>query len=107
MDSNKARISVTPWPDATPPTEMAIQRKLRDAGLRAYGWSNGPGDTYAAHSHSYNKVIYVVHGTIAFGLPTSKDRLELKAGDRMYLPAGTRHDAEVGDQGVYCLEAHC
>ena len=28
-------------------------------------------------------------------------------GDRLYLPAGTRHDATVGDRGVYCMEAHC
>ncbi|MGA7732531.1 MAG: cupin domain-containing protein [Chloroflexia bacterium] len=107
MVSNKAGVSVTPWPDSGPPGEDAIQRKLSAEGLRAYGWSNSSGDMYAAHAHSYNKVIYVVRGTITFGLPDLNERVELVAGDRLYLPAGTRHDAVVGNEGVYCLEAHC
>jgi hypothetical protein len=28
------------------------------------------------------------------------------AGDRLDLPARTRHDARVGEHGVTCLEAH-
>jgi len=63
-------------------------------------------DVYAAHSHSYNKVIYVVQGSITFGLPELGKRLTLKAGDRLDLPSGTVHDAQVGAQGVVCLEAH-
>jgi hypothetical protein len=31
----------------------------------------------------------------------------LNAGDRLDLPAGIVHDADVGPQGVVCLEAHC
>ena len=75
-------------------------------GLSPYSWSNGPHDIYAAHSHSYNKVIYVVRGSITFGLPEHDKQLPLKAGDRLDLPAGVVHDAVVGAQGVVCLEAH-
>ena len=32
--------------------------------------------------------------------------VDLTAGDRLELPAGTRHDAVVGPGGVACLEAH-
>ena len=32
--------------------------------------------------------------------------MELAAGDRLELPAGTAHDAIVGPNGVVCLEAH-
>ena len=74
--------------------------------LHPYSWSNGPHDIYAAHSHSYDKVIYVVRGSITFGLPELGEQLTLKAGDRLDLPAGTVHDAMVGAQGVVCLEAH-
>jgi quercetin dioxygenase-like cupin family protein len=77
-----------------------------DEGLSPYTWSNGPHDVYAAHSHSYNKVIYVVKGSITFGLPELRKQLALKAGDRLDLPAGTVHDAHVGADGVVCLEAH-
>ena len=34
------------------------------------------------------------------------ESVELATGDRLELPAGTRHDAVVGPAGVTCLEAH-
>jgi quercetin dioxygenase-like cupin family protein len=61
---------------------------------------------YAAHSQSYDKVIYVLRGSITFGLPELGEKLTLHAGDRLDLPAGTIHDAVVSAQGVTCLEAH-
>jgi quercetin dioxygenase-like cupin family protein len=75
-------------------------------GLVPYSWGNGPHDTYAAHSHEYDKVIYVVSGSIVFGLPEQGTAFELKAGDRLDLPKGTVHVAQVGREGVTCLEAH-
>ena len=56
--------------------------------------------------HSYDKVIYVVRGSITFGLPELGEKLTLKAGDRLDLSANTAHDAVVGPNGVLCLEAH-
>jgi quercetin dioxygenase-like cupin family protein len=75
-------------------------------GLHPYSWSNGPGDVYAPHSHDYDKVIYVVSGSIAFGLPLENREIEMRPGDRLDLPGGIVHDARVGPQGVLCLEAH-
>lgn len=97
---------VTPWPDPTPPTESTLRQIYEDEGLSPYQWSNGPHDIYSAHSHSYDKVIYVVRGSITFGLPELGQSLILKAGNRLDLPAGIVHDAVVGAQGVTCLEAH-
>jgi quercetin dioxygenase-like cupin family protein len=97
---------VSPWPFPDPPTETALRRMLDAEGLSYYTWSNGPGDTYAAHSHTYNKVIYVVQGSISFGLPQTGQTLTLRAGDRLGLPAGVVHDAVVGAEGVVCFEAH-
>jgi quercetin dioxygenase-like cupin family protein len=79
---------------------------MADEGLSPYAWSNGPRDRYAAHTHSYDKVIYVVRGSITFGLPELGQSLTLQAGDRLDLPAGTVHDAVVGAEGVVCLEGH-
>jgi quercetin dioxygenase-like cupin family protein len=64
-----------------------------------------PGDRYAAHDHAYDKVIVVERGSITFGLGTG-EAVELNAGDRLDLPAGTVHDALVGSAGVTCLEGH-
>jgi quercetin dioxygenase-like cupin family protein len=83
-----------------------LVRRMRDEGLRPSGWGNGPGDRYAAHAHEYDKVIVVECGSIRFGLPATSDAIELRAGDRLELPAGTCHDALVGPDGVACLEAH-
>ena len=97
---------LTPWPDSTPPTESTLMQICAEQSLRPYTWSNGPHDTYAAHTHSYAKVIYVVRGSITFGLPELNQQLTLNAGDRLDLPANVVHNAVVGSQGVVCLEAH-
>jgi mannose-6-phosphate isomerase-like protein (cupin superfamily) len=85
---------------------MDAADRLRAEGLDPSPWSNGPGDRYAAHEHGYDKVIVVERGSIAFGLPAESRSVDLDVGDRLELPAGTRHDAAVGSIGVTCLEAH-
>jgi hypothetical protein len=70
----------------------------------SFTWSNGPGDTYVAHSHGYDKVLVAAAGSIVFGTPAGP--VELAVGDRLELPGGTVHDARVGRDGVTCLESH-
>ncbi len=109
MEKNKMTTNtfrVTPWESATPPTEELLLAIMTEQGLNPYSWSNGPDDVYSAHKHEYNKVIYVVRGSITFGLPLLKKQIILHAGDRLDLPAGTVHDAQVGADGVVCLEGH-
>jgi quercetin dioxygenase-like cupin family protein len=79
---------------------------MTDQGLSPYAWSNGPHDAYSAHTHGYDKVIYVVSGSITFGLPELDRKLTLNPGDRLDLPRGAVHDALVGPNGVVCLEGH-
>jgi len=78
--------------------------KLQTEATGCYSWSNGAGDAYAAHSHGYEKVLYCVDGSITFILEATHERLELKPGDRMLLPAGTVHSAVVGAHGCTCIE---
>ncbi|HRQ24388.1 MAG TPA: hypothetical protein PLF42_13250 [Anaerolineales bacterium] len=97
---------VTPWAGSASPTRSSLWQLMADEGLNPYSWSNGPFDTYSAHSHGYDKVIYVVQGSITFGLPELGQELKMKAGDRLDLPAGILHNAQVGSEGVLCLEGH-
>jgi quercetin dioxygenase-like cupin family protein len=97
---------VKPWPDDLPLSAPALEERMQAEGLPYYRWSNGPGDVYPAHSHTFDKVIYVVRGDITFGLPQTGANLTLHAGDRLDLPAGIVHDAVVGGKGVVCLEGH-
>ncbi len=99
-------VSVTHWPGGEQPTEVALVQAFQQEGLAPYRWSNAPGDTYAAHQHDYHKVIYVVAGSITFGLTGTSRRVRLGAGDRLDLPPHTTHNATVGPEGVVCLEAH-
>ena len=99
-------VRITPWSGGAAPTERALRELLQADGLSPYTWANEPFDRYAAHSHDYDKVIYVVSGAITFGLPDQGRVVQLKAGHRLELPAGTVHDAVAGNQGVVCLEAH-
>ena len=99
-------LRVTRWEAANPPTESLLFQIMTQQKLNPFSWSNSPHDTYSAHKHNYHKVIYVVRGSITFGLPALKQKIELKAGDRLDLSAGIVHDAQVGAEGVVCLEGH-
>lgn len=81
-----------------------LMDRLRGEATGCYAWSNGPGDRYAPHSHSYEKVLYCVAGSITFVLENKAQDLLLNAGDRMVLPAGTLHSAVVGPDGCTCIE---
>jgi len=94
------------WNQSEAPAQSDLEAQCSREGLEPYAWSNGPGDTYAVHSHSYDKVIYVVRGSISWILPQSHQEIETRAGDRLDLPRGTSHAARVGSDGVTCLEAH-
>jgi quercetin dioxygenase-like cupin family protein len=76
--------------------------RLRREADGCYEWSNAPGDRYAEHSHSYEKILYCVAGSITFSLGDRELRLE--PGDRMVLPPGTVHGAIVGPNGCACIE---
>ena len=94
------------WQGDSSPTESEVRRLLTEQGLSAYRWSNAPGDLYAAHSHPFHKIIYVLQGSITFVLPEANEQVLLASGDRLDLPASMVHEAVVGQQGVICLEAH-
>ncbi len=96
----------TPWEAASPPTEALLLQIMTEQRLNPYSWSNRPHDIYSAHKHNYNKVIYVVSGSITVGLPLLKRQIILNPGDRLDLLAGIVHDAHVGPNGVVCLEGH-
>jgi quercetin dioxygenase-like cupin family protein len=86
-----------------PPDASAIEKQLRTEARDVYGWSNGPGDRYEQHAHAYHKLLYCTHGSIDFILDDGRT-LTLRPGDRMLVPAGTRHAARVGQEGCACVE---
>ncbi len=85
------------------PDERSIEARIRHEARDVYGWSNAPGDRYAQHAHGYTKLLYCTRGSIDFALADGRT-LALRPGDRMVLPAGTRHSAVVGPDGCACVE---
>ena len=81
---------------------MDIETQIRSEARDVYSWSNGPGDRYGEHEHSFTKLLYCTRGSIEFRTPDGA--IALKTGDRMVLPAGTRHSAVVGPAGCTCIE---
>ena len=86
--------------------EAAARDRLRAAGVEPWAWSNGPGDTYAAHEHATTKLLICATGSITFLVGDAGEPCELGAGNGFVLPAGTRHAAVVGPDGCTCLEGH-
>lgn len=99
-------LAITHWQNPEPPAERALQEKIRAEHLRGYTWSNGPFDEYSAHTHSFDKILYVLSGSITWILPQTQQEIETRPGDRIDLPRNTVHAAKVGAQGVVCFEAH-
>jgi quercetin dioxygenase-like cupin family protein len=84
-------------------SEEEIVNKLRSAYLSPTAWGNAPGYRYGSHSHTYEKILYCVSGSITFH--TEEGDVLLSPGDRLELQKGVNHSATVGPQGVRCVEA--
>ena len=78
-------VKVTRWSRSEAPAEADLRGSMLAQGLQPYGWSNRAGDAYTAHSHAYDKVIYVVAGGITFYLPETGEQRTLNPGDRLDL----------------------
>ena len=104
-------MQILRWQETTAPQEQDLYLRMQRDGLTPYKWSNGPGESYAVHNHTYEKVLYCVRGSSRFVLHDlaattgDTDIVDLAPGDCMVLPAGIQHSAHVGSQGVICLEA--
>lgn len=99
-------LKVTPWTADTPPTEEELRAGMVEQELTVFHWTGESQGTIDGHTHGYHKMLAVVSGSIKFEFPTRHKSINLKAGDQLELPAGLRHTATVGADGVTCLEAH-
>jgi quercetin dioxygenase-like cupin family protein len=97
-----------PLPGGPPPESgvAAASAHLRAAGVQPQAWSNGPGDRYGRHEHSYTKLLVCAEGSITFLIGPDELPVELTAGDGFELPPHTPHAAVVGRAGCTCVEGH-
>lgn len=70
-----------------------IKKVLEEEGyFNIFSWCDSPGSFYDWHTHPYEEVRWVYEGEVVMG--TEYGEVILKPGDRLDLPAGTKHWAK-------------
>jgi quercetin dioxygenase-like cupin family protein len=95
------RLEVRPWDGTTAPSEETLAERLAADGFSSFCWSDAPNAHYDEHEHERDESIWLLAGTLRFGAD-GRD-LALAPGDRLMLPAGTRHTADAGPDGATYL----
>ena len=66
---------------------------LRDAKLSKCASTSHPGLRFPAHSHPGEEIAYVIEGVLEYRLE-GRPPVTLKAGESLFIPAGTVHSAK-------------
>jgi quercetin dioxygenase-like cupin family protein len=94
-----ADILLERWRSADGPlTERRMMRLLEREGYEVALYAYREGTTFPEHEHSQDKCDAVLEGTLR--VTAGGTAYDLRSGDRLYLPAGTRHSAEVVGRGT-------
>lgn len=85
-------------------TEAALRAAIEARGYAVTRYVYPPGTRFPAHSHGLDKIDAVLSGRFRMGMKGGS--VDLTAGDRLHVPAGLVHTAEVvGDEPVVSLDA--
>ncbi len=95
---------VSRWQAPILPTRQQMALMLESEGLEPVEETVPPGQGVADHRHPFDEVRIVVTG--ALHLDIAGNRMLLRAGDRVLIPANTRHSKKAdGDEPCVCLYA--
>ena len=98
-----SEIRLEHWDSDGPLSEKRMMGLLEREGYEVAVYAYREGTVFAEHEHAQEKCDAVVEGVLRITL--GGEAYDLKAGDRLYLPAGTRHAAEVvGRKTVVSLD---
>jgi mannose-6-phosphate isomerase-like protein (cupin superfamily) len=97
-------LRVEPWlAEDGPLTEKRLMAVLEREGYEVAVYAYREGTVFSEHAHAQEKCDAVVEGILR--IEVGGVSYDLKAGDRLYLPAGTRHAARViGRKTVVALD---
>lgn len=86
-----------------PVRERALRERLEERGYRVSRHVYPPGTEFPPHTHDVDKIDAVVSGR--FRVTVQGEAVVLGPGDRVEVPSGTEHTAEVvGDEPVVSLD---
>jgi quercetin dioxygenase-like cupin family protein len=97
-------VRLVSWEEEDGPlTEKRLMGALEREGYEVAVYAYRQGTVYPEHEHAQEKCDAVVEGFLRISV--GETVYDLKPGDRLYLPAGTRHCAEViGRRTVVSLD---
>ena len=98
-------ISVSSWGRGMHPTRDKIMNILESEGYRPQTRQQRPNYRLPVRSQNYDRVIYVLEGSIEITFPDNNEFFFLKTGDRIDIPAGVRHGMQFGASGANFVEA--
>src|ERR1700694_2245540 len=97
-------VRLEPWNAGDGPlNEKRMMRLLEFEGYDVLVFTYRPGTIFTEHQHAQDKCDGVLVGMLRISVGDSV--FDLGPGDRLYVPAGTRHAAEVvGEKTVVSLD---
>jgi quercetin dioxygenase-like cupin family protein len=92
------------WNPADGPlTEKRLMRTMEFEGYDVLVYTYRPGTVFPEHEHAQAKCDAVLEGVLR--VTADGQTFDLRQGDRLYVPAGMRHTAEViGEKTVVSLD---
>jgi len=99
-----SEVRLEPWNAADGAlSEKKMMRLLENEGYEVAVYAYSEGTRFPEHEHAQDKCDAVLEGTLRITVGVAA--FDLKPGDRLYLPAGTKHSAEVvGSKTVLSLD---
>ncbi|MEP6471456.1 MAG: cupin domain-containing protein [Acidobacteriota bacterium] len=99
-----SHVRLERWhPSDGPLTEKRMMGLMESEGYEVASYAYREGTAFSSHEHEQDKCDGVVQGLLR--VTVRDDVYDLGPGDRLYLPAGTRHSAQVvGAQTVLSLD---
>ena len=97
-------VRLEKWlPEDGPLTEKRLMGSLEREGYEVAVYAYREGTVFSEHEHSQDKCDAVLEGLLR--VTVGEQVYDLASGDRLHLPAGTRHAAEVvGRKTVVSLD---
>ena len=93
------------WQAPRPLNQEQAKLMLKAEGLESFQENFPPETEIPDHRHPFDEIRFVISGEMKMDI--SGNKLLLRAGDKILIPANTKHSKKVeGDRNCLCICAH-